>query len=677
MRPKLELLTEWASYKKFLVFWILTTVSYILIEFAFNASLLNAASGFESDPEALERLEQIGRVLASIGCSFAVFSLFRLKSKNTPYFTFGVGLRRLLVCLAIVGPTFYVVSDYVIEKYIIQPSSYQDRYVAYVSDYFKRFSVAGTSPLDNLEDLRQEDLFSPEAMTLFSARPLANVFSPKVFSILNGDTGNTPTVQTDGFRRGLEEYMEVQAHYATDEAYKHYLENEEQLADLYDHYLDASEDMSMPDVRISDADFERLWTSIRDELRSTWPRVEEILRRSRETTLSLTRGTHSRNLYNYYVHGNYDPESDKVTDRLIDGLKIYGRRYYVAEDGTVGMTTFRSNPYVDYCGGRGRIGRTCNPTQRQLADWLWNDLGHKHRYPPLANGVDYPVSLSTYTEFLNSPVTGRHVRDAIAQKTSLHLPSSFDAQFRGSKAVTRTAIDRAAESKALSRWREEFAGALKVSESSLSDLRPGMSFSEFIQVEGIEAAIRRDTGGYYMANLALDMSEREFHWKFFEHSLREVKEAMSDHHLQDPRSFGEDPEYIDLGLKAYRAAMIPPIALMLSLFFSLIAVVKLPLMINELIYASSEGKKDYKTVARRIFIAGALAIVLIPIFANPVDDMRRETRIIVLGVSQTSPAVAVTQHWMLSVEPRVYGFGQAMIEAVGASNLKIAHISQY
>lgn len=78
----------------------------------------------------------------------------------------------------------------------------------------------------------------------------------------------------------------------------------------------------------------------------------------------------------------------------------------------------------------------------------------------------------------------------------------------------------------------------------------------------------------------------------------------------------------------YRSVVVPPVALWLSLFFSLVALVKLPVLLNELVYAMTKGRKDFRIWAKGLMVCGIAAIIVIPLMTPATTLPGKEQRVI-------------------------------------------------
>jgi hypothetical protein len=680
MRPVLLSNEEWKSYRRWIWFFLFFVFAYIVIELTFNAMLLNVSSGFNVDDQDFHRVELFGRLLASIGCTVSLFGLFNAKIRGSQTFTFKGTMLTFYLALVTIGPVFYLTTEVAIEEGLVKRSSAEDRYTAVSMDFEKRLHAAGFTDGFPYREEMMLNPHHPEAMTYLASYPLIGSLNDS----LRADTLNEVPLETSGERLGLIYYTTIHARSSTNEAYASYQQYEPDLAAFYQRYLSASEKAGQAMRGISDHDFNQLWAPIREEVRSAWAKLEPYLNRERESMQRYIRGYASDYFYNLYQQARAQTRGLTLNEiEAPEYLERFKRRDafgYRLEENTIGVVEKievqgNPNPYAIYCGGAGRIGRSCNPSRDQLFDFVWNWSNYDLYHNKKTGG--YPLSVRTYQDFLAHKKTGQAVRDQIASEAQIYLGSSFDTAFRGSPTVTRRFIDENIQKNSLKAWRSEFAKSTDISLRDIDSLVPNMSFQAFIQVKGIARKITDTTGGFYSKKLALNMDFSSFYQHVMADVARTQYDFMEERYTRQPKDYIKKESAIEDGLTAYRMAIIPPIALMMSMFFSMVALLKLPLLINELVYAYSKGKHDYQALATWILALGVAIVIMTPFIITPLDDLAIAMRYDVQSLAQTSYTLALIQHWLYVVEPLLYGIGQGVLETTGYSNLEIVHHAMY
>lgn len=680
MRPRIQTTEEWKSYRKWIWFFLAFILCYVVVEFVFNAMLLNVSSGFGVDEEEFRRLELFGRILASVGCTISLFGFFSAKIRGSGAFTFTGAFFTFALALGTIGPLFYYVSDRAIEEGIVQRSSAEDRYTAVSMDFKKRLQAAGFNESFAYRDEMMADPHNPEAMTYLASYPLVGTMNDEVRSRIK----HVAPLTTMEDQQNLVYYTSIHAMSSAKEAYTSYQKYEPDMNKAYQEYMKASREATSKIRGLSDAEFNKIWIPVRDELRRSWAKLEPYLTRERQFIRRYMRNDNAGYLYNSYVsalqrkHGMTLEKLEsrdflkKLQRRGVFGYKIVERANGNAERIKVSGVP---NPYALYCGGEGRIGRSCRPTQDQLYRFMWDWANYDLYQTKKTAG--YPVSVKTYQDFLSHEKTGQAVREKIASKAGIYLDPSFDTAFRGGASTTRRYIDQAVHKDGMRTWRRAFSRSSGIPVRKLDGLEPNMSFHEFIQVEGVADKVRDITGGFYSSKLALNMEMSTFYSQVMADVARSQYNTLYSRYTRKPNDYVKTRHGIEDGLSAYRMAIIPPIALMMSMFFSLIALFKLPLLINELICAYSEGKYDYRTAAKWILIGGIATVIMTPFLLSPMSELSSSMRHDIESLTETSSALALIQHWLYVVEPHLYGFGQGVLEVMDLNNLEIVHHSMY
>lgn len=671
---------EKRNYRIWIWFFLAFILLYVVIEFMFNAMLLNVSSGFSVDDEKFHQVELFGRVLASVGCTISLFGVFSAKIRGLNAFTLKGAMLTFFLALVTIGPIFYFTTETLIEQGLVKQSNAEDRYIAVTMDYAKRLHASGFTRKFPYREEMMVDPHHPEAMTYLASFPLVG----SMHEGLRNQNLNSGPFEAKGAKQGLIYYTSIHAMSAMDETYASYLQYEPQLRATYDDYLKASRKATYNSRGISDAEFNKIWIPARNELRDSWIKLGPSIKRERDSVVSHIRRNVSGSLYNYYTNARQQKYSLTLhrieSPAFLKKLKrseIFGHKLVERPNGEVNRieVSGNPNPFAIYCGGTGRIGRSCNPSREQLFDFIWDWRNYDLYYTKKTAG--YPVTISTYEDFLTHKKTGRAMREKIESTSGIRLDRSFDTAFGGSSIMARRYIDDAIKKKSLYAWRQEFSKVAGTSVSALDTLVPNMSFSDFIQVKGIADNIREITGGFYSSKLELDMDVNTFYRKVMADVAQTQFNILHERYTREPQDYVNTRQGIEDGLSAYRMAIIPPIALMMSMFFSLVALLKLPLLINELIYCYSKGKHDYQSEAMWILIFGIAIVILSPFMLSPLSSLTDAMRLDIIALAEKSSVLALIQHWLYVVEPVLYGVGQGVLEMTGFDNLEIVHHAMY
>ncbi|WP_304526885.1 hypothetical protein [Halomonas sp. I5-271120] len=673
MRPPLETLNEHREYKRWSTALLIITLIYIIAEFAWNAALLNSASGLVLDPDEFKVVEIIGRVLGSIGCSLFVLGFVRLKPKSTPFSTSTAAARAFLV-LATVGPAFFVGSNALINSFLVDSSNGKERWVAGHINLLKRAEGAGIVDILGMKLEPDDDPSDPARMTYHVMAGPALLTVPEVIEDFRQGSSIQPTIF------GL---VKLHTLHKRHDAYDSYLEYNDELKNLWRLYQESSTSVSDQMQRITNSEFNRVWNPIRQELRNKWPDVQRSVARSRKDAdrlydhvsavlASKVRSHMANNPARFTVANLESADSLEDTDGYLRQItqSVYSTQPSKPYD--------KLNIHAMVCGGPGRAGRTCVPSQ---ADYLrtLHDWGGYDQYVDPESG--YSFDLRSYQDFLNDPLTGKRVREQIEEKTGLYISRSFDSEFRGRHAVVRRYINEAKQREVASEWRDAFADAVPGNQS-FSKLLPGLPASQFFADPGVEKLIRSKSG-YYSPRVRPGMSKSDFTRNVLSDVMRDEQRRLWREYQLTPSNFeGEREVYledlretvelgrrerhsvIEKGEDYYRATVVPPIVLGLSLFFSLVALLKLPLMINEVVHARTQGRCDYRLVAQLVFAAGLASLLIFPIVKDR-DTMSPGAQTSLAILDERAPQWSTATKWVFAAEPVFYQIGEAILQPFG------------
>lgn len=523
-------------HTRWLVALLIIEILYVLSEFAFNAALLNAASGLVRDDQALHRIEVVGRILSGVGLSILLYwTVFRKKLVEESVST---GLKSLVKSLVICVPAMYIGQKVLVDTLLVNGTSGAQRQYAETLILMKTGLQNGIVKMNNL-DLSKGNS-DPGEMAFVSVMGAILLGVPEYADIL--------AKNEEAIARRVNE---ITSREAADKAYPAYYDASKKIIDGFKDYTEASQEYASK-------------TSSARNPSAYWPQV------ARQTQ---------------------------------DGYAKYSK-----------ASSYYSNM----------------PAKR------------------FEEKFGYPKGIKNLTEFRRTFSTIEIINLELG-KVGLMLSPKWD----GTERSFSTSITTVGNSI----W------AQKIAEKGMPGLPPGLSFKGYEQSAAMQNQLKGRMGDMYVGGLRVGLSKSDFISTVImpknEHAIREwiAKAKTRSHDLEDGGSREEE------GKQFIRALVVPPIALILSLFFSLLTLAKLPIRAISFV-DKYQGDIGWVTKARRFIMAGDLvAILSLPLARSESKIMN--TKIFELmskKAKDTIPLGNVGVVWLIKGEPIIYKTGQGILE---------------
>ncbi|MEP1216694.1 MAG: peptidoglycan-binding domain-containing protein [Marinobacter sp.] len=615
-------------WKKWIIILLCLEIAYIVLEFGFNAALLNVASGLFSDPESLDNVELAGRVLSGVGFGFLIYGVFVMKFKRRPcepQREFGI----LCLIMPIAIGVMYVSQELLIEKAIVDKSSDEERFAATYLQMVKPAIRNGTLILEDVP-ITQETSDRPENKAFLAISGMLMASNDKI---------------VDRIPREIESIVGAMVH-------RRALESQ---GDFYSAYQQV------------DSNIQEVYERYRDGMVSMSADVEKALAETKKTDFYRSMNTQLQEAYYHYASG-----AKAVYEAI--GSKMYFKPYYVASACNPRKTTYKDRTcrasyeknggwykentgtdldVLKFCDLRKMGHQQCDWSAERVGRLVYSDLTpEKRRTSPIPLTVKgIPLGLNKrqfyqHKQFANNFGTKRHNGIELTAK---------DLVLDGS-GVPRT---EASVRKALTRnFKEELVS--QVNRALDTDaIRYGMSKNQFMRVDGVQSAYRTvlgDEGAGISVGYGLSDSE------FLETALLPMSwNAVAEELKGIPKSVSEmqqDEVMMAQGKNAVRAMVVPPIALVLSLFFSLFTMSKVFHHFAVIGYIKRPKAFPLGRVKLGITSVFLVVVASFPFFL-PENPMVK-TGIVqaavgnVEGEKAPNKLVTMAMDWMIRAEPIIY-----------------------
>lgn len=526
-------------HTRWLVVLFVIEIVYVLTEFAFNAALLNAASGLVRDDQALHRIEVAGRILSGVGLSILMYwAYFRKKLVEESIET---GLKTFAKSLIICVPLMYVGQKIIVDSFLVNGTTGQQRQYAETLILMKTGIQNGIVKMANLE------------LSKGGTDPSEMAFVSVMGAIL----------------LGVPEYAAAIS------------KNEEAIA-----------------------------------------------RRVNQITSSET----ADKTYPLYYNASKD---------IIDGYKEYSKaskEYMSRVNGGVDTSKIWSNVERSTSNGYAKYVKACNYYQSMPNERFVQKFG-------------YPKGIRSLTEFRKTLRTIELINLDLSE-----AGLSLDVTWNGQQSTFSQSLTK----KGSSEWNQEMG------KHGLGGISPGLTFRAFEQSGTVQEQLKEHMQSFYRDGMRVGLSKDDFTEQVImptnEASIRQWIEKAKNRSVD----LGDGGSREEEGRQFVRALIVPPIALILSLFFSLLTLAKLPLRAVSFV-DKYKGDVPWVTKARKFIMAGDLvAILSLPLAKS--DSKIMKSSIFELMSKKAKDAVPLGNVgiiWLIKGEPIIYKTGQAILEQFG------------
>lgn len=654
------------------MWWAVTmfvlSVCYLFPETVFNAELVAVAGGLDSTDESLRTVELFGRTISGIGVTLLLADLLirgrLLESKIRAVIAF-CGLAIL------VWPLVYFGQKWLVDEYIIHPSTAQERQHAYYAQVVRSALIRNAVEIDGVP-------YDPDRQHSSAEMTFLALFSGMVFA------DEKLMENIDQYQEAIiKQYVRKSAYQDFEESYSSYMELRGQLRQSYQHYREGSQEYNQSLASIPsrtqkyrtevEADIKDGWKSYQNGLVSFNKRVESEAQKV------------APKIYDYFKRKN-NCRSNSCLQRLNNaydkqikslGLGYIPPKYWLItetreiglfEKAVAGVLTAGVSIVADALDGD-------NDTITKI--YFTNEVAHyqkllrpKMELRFVKSSGGYPLGIKTMVEFRNHKNTSAKVRASL-QKKGLKLPKNWQVSHQ-SRFKQAVAVKVKAETNA--QWKR------KMAEESL-DMRPNNSWATFQRSAQIQARIKQEAGrANYVNPMLMDWNNRQFKQNVVDPRInRETKRLMRELNAQLPE-FADGGALADKAKSALRATVVPPISMALSLFLVIMTALKLPMKG----YALWQGKKSAAKTENEtentdgckrstlinisVSLLGLLLIISLPLtlFKNRYTEQDSAVHYFLSEINaSTSPVIGYALNWVINTQPLVQPTGSALEQALG------------
>lgn len=625
------------AWTRWMLLILVLEVIYIALEFGFNAALLNVASGLFPDPGTLDEIELYGRLLSGVGFGFLLYGLFGMKYRGR-IFRKEKQAMMLLGIMPVAMVSMYMMQELLIEDVIVESSTHDGRFAATYLNMVRPAIRNGTLIIEDVP-ITAETSDRPENKAFLAIAGMLMASNDDVVTRIPREIDNI--VGSMVHREALD---------SSEASYDAYLQVDQRIAQFYKQFREQQD-----------------------------KKPERIASALKELKGSQFYNSFNKELRDAYYH--YASGAKAVYEAI--GSKSYFKPYYVASACNPRKTTYRESTcrasmkknggaYYEATGSQLNVLKFCDLRKmgHQQCDWSAERVGRlvyadmtpaKRKSAPIALNVKgIPLGLNkrqfyTHAAFARNFGTQRHNGMSIsANDIVLSSDGTPNTEATLKRAISKKIHDEMA-----------YLANTELS-SGADDIRPDMSKSEFYRSDEIQSAYRALFGEYDDKTVYPEgLSSSEFlnrvllpkSWKAVEERLdgipRSVEQMKSDDIMTEQ------------GKQAIRAMVVPPIALLFSLFFSLFTLSKVFHHMAAIGYIKKP--KTFPLRRAKMMISGSFLLVVLSFPYFLTENPMVKTGIVDAASGEVkderllTKSVILAMDWMIRAEPAIYPIGNALI----------------
>ena len=659
-----------------LTLMFICAIVYLFPEAVFNAALTDVAGDHYATEADLRTVELFGRSISGIGVTLLLADLL-LKGKWLT--SVARGLSGLVLIAVISWPTVFFGQKWLVDHFIIDASSAQDRQQAYLTQLLRNAMIEKSVTFTGID-------YDPDAEHTATEKAFLSVFGGLVYAdnqLLDTLAARKQEIMTKFV------YDHAMARFS--EHYGQYDDLRQQLRQQYVIYANNSEQYNSA-INKAPQQARQSWSEMQAQVSSGWqqyqqssqafdnkiarmatqiaPKMYDYFER-RQGCAEFSSQSSQKRCYQRLQQG-YDQEiqryaipyipadewlkrepistAENIGTSLVAGVMTFG--LYTAAQAVDALTGGDAN-FKDY-----RTVYT-NDSQHYQAI-LRTKLG-----PDFVNkSGGYPLDIRSLQQFSAHKATASQVR-ARLRKQGVVLATGW-------RLDQRRAFDVAVQQQVRQQANKSWQTAIAAKGTSMP---PNLSWQAFQRHPDTQDKLRGKAAEFYVKPLLADWNNRQFkHYVIDVNVKRKTQEYLAVLNAQRAE-FADGGSLATTGKSALRATLIPPISMLISLVLVLLTLLKLPLKARELIRLkrnglASEAAKQQQYPAGLSTVILAVAIFVLPmIFTGNQYTQSRSAVNYFFDAMEDNDAkvVAFAMKWLLVTQPLAQPIGATIDNHLGIS----------
>lgn len=649
------------------VLFLILSAAYLIPETIFNAQLVSLIGLGTPEDNAFEQLEVYGRAISGIGVTLLIADLLPSKFYKTVF----KGVLSISILAVIVWPTVFFGQKVLVESFLIEPSSAQEREYAALSAIFRDALAINALEVVGLEyDAKARQ--TSENLT----------FSALFGGLLYAD--ETLADNLESHKKGIiKQFVQKKAYQDFDQHYQNFSALYNRLSASYSDYAKGSNkyNKTLTDIPSREQDY---WTNIEQEINQGWKKYQQATK----TYVASAEGKAQKygpKIYKYhketnrcserYKKSSYRDKKTQCIERLNarykteinkSGLGYVEPNYWlIVEDIsglentantllagvlTGGLSTALQALSLATGGDAGikdkRYKYTDDPEHYQL-----KILQHPNFQTQFEKDTGYPMGIQSLVAFRVHEETQKRLRKSLTGKG---LPLSNNWHINNRKEFSHSVASKV-KTDADKQWQQT------MKERGLN-LPINLDWNSFQLHPSVQKKIEYQMGDMYVTNVKSDWNQANFKRHVLDPNIAKRTQQYLDM-IKDARPhFKDGGKYADEGKQALRSVIIPPISMSISLFLICLTLIKLPVKSIEVIKPNwLEGKS--KGVSVGIKSLPTILLIILPVMLVSNQFTAQENSPVNYFLTKvekaSNPLFSYALRWTLHVQPLLHPMGLA------------------
>ncbi|SBS27195.1 hypothetical protein MSP8887_00568 [Marinomonas spartinae] len=641
------------------ILFVLMSAAYLIPEAIFNAQLVSLIGLGTPNPDLLKHLEIYGRSISGIGVGLLIADLL-------PAVFYRSALRgglSLVVVVGLVWPSVFYGQKYIVEKWVIQPSSAGERQYAVFSTLLRDALVYDAVSISGVS-YGPKERDSSEGLTFISLFGAMTYADHNLVSDL------------DKYEEHIVNNMVRKEAYANFETnYRDYSKIYKTLSADYQSYAQGSNryNQALVDIPKRESSY---WKEIDSQLKDGWSRYSK----AQDAQISETQAKANKYapvFYKYFkAKDSCAKRSNKTSciqrldndyrnrlssagfDYVEPNYWLHKRKISTAENvgnsvllGVATMGLYTAVQLLDKAtGGDGGFKDYSYSYTNDPNFYREKMLALPQFQKSFKRQTGYPFGIKTYDNFRVQPQTQELLRDSFKEK-GLDLPKDWGVNDRnGFHRSVADLVKREADQ----RWKKEMV------KTGLM-LPINLTWEQFQLAPSVQDKIAVQMGDLYVTNIRVDLNKANFKTLVVEPNIKKRVQHYIEMLNDNEHKFSDGGVFAEKGKQALRSIIIPPISMSLSLFLICATLLKMPLKVVGLFKSGVEPIRSGKWIRIALKLVPLIALVIVPplvVHNRFTDDPSNPVNYFLKKVSASSnELVSYAIRWTLDVQPFLHPLG--------------------
>jgi|GEM_PF-950227 len=644
------------------------SVVYLFPEAVFNAALTDVAGGHNSSEDDLRAVELFGRTISGIGVTLLLADLL-LKGKKVAKVSLALSYFGLIAL--IVWPSIFFGQKWLVDHFIIDASSSEERQQAYLSQVLRSALIEKSIQFEGIE-------YDPTKAHSSTEKTFLSVFGGLVYA---DDKLVSDLKQKK--RMIMEKFVRDRAMSNFD---KHYRDYNEFRQDLRQKYMDYNQGTAQYNEVLASAQSrsDEYWLDTQNQVKQGWEKYQQGIK-SYEARVESRAQQIAPKLHDYFERRNKCSDKkkgsrrDRCFKRVQQGydteIKKYSIPYIPPNDWLIreeistaenignsvvaGVLTF--GLFTAMQAADAVIGGDAGFKDHRMV--YTDDVNHYKRVLMVKMEPDfikesggYPLGIRSIHEFRVHELTSIKVNKNLKQR-GLNLPAYWSL-------TDRHSFDNAVSNKVRQQADTQWRSSMKAKGLSMP---PNLSWSQFQKNANIQSRIKQQMQELYVKPTLADWNNRQFKQYIIEPNIQRKTTNYLNILEAQKAEFADGGAFEHAGKSALRATIIPPISMSISLALVLLTMLKLPMKALELV----QVKRETPSVKGKAspYIKPVISLVLMAsIFIMPMSLGGNHYTMKDSAMSyffeqmdkNDSAIISFALKWLLTTQPLVQPIGAAI-----------------